>query len=57
MGKLENKKNLTGVLLRSPASGFGDKVFYVDRGRRHWVSWSYLRGGGTNITISGAMSR
>ena len=31
------KKTLPGVLLRSPPSGFGDKVFYVDRGRRHWV--------------------
>lgn len=37
MGKLENKKNLSGVLLRSPLSEFGDKVFYVDRGHRHWV--------------------
>lgn len=31
------KKTLPGVLLRSPLSEFGDKVFYVDRGRRHWV--------------------
>ena len=31
------KKSLPGLLLRSPTSEFGDKVFYVDRGRRHWV--------------------
>lgn len=31
------KKTLPGVLLRSPPSEFGDKVFYVDRGCRHWV--------------------
>jgi SAM-dependent methyltransferase len=30
-------KTLPGVLLRSPTSEFGDKVFYVDRGCRHWV--------------------
>lgn len=31
------KKLLPGLLLRSPTSEFGDKVFYVDRGHRHWV--------------------
>ena len=31
------KKTLPGVLLRSPTSEFGDRVFYVDQGRRHWV--------------------
>lgn len=30
-------KSLPGILLRSPLSEFGDRVFYVDRGLRHWV--------------------
>lgn len=30
-------KRLPGLLLRAPASVFGDKVFYVDRGQRRWV--------------------
>lgn len=37
MAEHENKRTLSGALLRSPLSEFGDKVFYVDRGRRHWV--------------------
>ena len=36
-GEADMKKSLPGLLLRSPTSEFGDKVFYVDRGRRHWV--------------------
>ncbi len=28
---------LPGMLLRSPGSPFGDRVFYVETGRRHWV--------------------
>lgn len=28
---------LPGLLLRSTTSEFGERVFYVDRGRRHWV--------------------
>lgn len=31
------KKTLPGVLIRSSLSEFGDKVFYVDKGCRHWV--------------------
>lgn len=31
------KKSLPGLLLRSQSSEFEDKVFYVDRGHRHWV--------------------
>ena len=30
-------KLLPGLLLRAPLSEFGDKVFYVEAGRRHWV--------------------
>lgn len=30
-------KSLPGVLLRSPSSVFGERVYYVDRGRRHWI--------------------
>lgn len=30
-------RKLPGMLLRSPASEFGDRVFYVENGRRHWV--------------------
>ena len=30
-------KLLPGALLRAPLSEFGDKVFYVEAGRRHWV--------------------
>jgi SAM-dependent methyltransferase len=39
IGKDESamKKILPGQLLRSQASEFGDRVFYVDKGRRHWV--------------------
>lgn len=33
--KMKNK--LPGLLLRSTTSEFGEKVFYVERGRRHWV--------------------
>lgn len=32
---MENQ--LPGILLRSPASEFGDRVYYVEHGRRHWV--------------------
>jgi len=32
-----NKKFLPGRLLRSQTSEFGDRVFYVNLGRRHWV--------------------
>jgi SAM-dependent methyltransferase len=41
------KKTLPGVLLRSPTSEFGDRVFYVDQGRRHWVrdgEWLFRNG-------------
>ena len=31
------KKTLSGILLRSRRSEFGEKIFYVDKGRRHWV--------------------
>lgn len=31
------EKTLSGQLLRSQASEFGDRVYYVDKGRRHWV--------------------
>lgn len=31
------EKTLQGRLLRSQASEFGDRVYYVDKGRRHWV--------------------
>jgi SAM-dependent methyltransferase len=31
------KNKLPGLLLRSVSSEFGDKVFYVDKGKRHWV--------------------
>lgn len=31
------KKILPGQLLRSQASEFGDRVYYVDKGRRYWV--------------------
>ena len=31
------EKSLPGLLVRSTASEFGEKVFYVDRGRRYWV--------------------
>lgn len=37
MSNLKMEKSLPGVLLRSPLSEFGDKVFYVERGYRHWV--------------------
>ncbi len=36
-GSSKMKKILPGVLLRSQASEFGDKVYYVDRGRRYWI--------------------
>jgi predicted SAM-dependent methyltransferase len=36
-GNSKMEKSRPGVLLRSQASEFGDKVYYVDRGRRHWV--------------------
>jgi SAM-dependent methyltransferase len=31
------EKTLSGQIIRSQNSEFGDKVFYVDKGRRHWV--------------------
>lgn len=34
---LPTTRNLPGQLLRSQASEFGDRVYYVDKGRRHWV--------------------
>lgn len=30
-------KTLPGILIRSRQSEFGDKIYYVHRGRRHWV--------------------
>jgi predicted SAM-dependent methyltransferase len=36
-GNSKMEKSRPGVLLRSQASEFGDKVYYVYRGRRHWV--------------------
>jgi hypothetical protein len=46
---LNMKKSLPGVLLRSCSSEFGDKVFYVDRGHRHWVrDGEWLRRNGFN---------
>lgn len=30
-------KTLPGRLMRSQTSEFGDRVYYVDKGRRHWV--------------------
>ncbi len=35
--KLPIKKTLPGRLLRSQTSEFGDRVYYVYNGRRHWV--------------------
>jgi SAM-dependent methyltransferase len=37
MMNTQMNKNLPGILLRSPKSEFGDRVYYVDSGRRHWI--------------------
>lgn len=34
---LPMEKTLSGRLLRSQSSEFGDRVYYVDKGRRHWI--------------------
>ena len=34
---LPMEKTLPGRLLRSQGSEFGDRVYYVDKGRRHWI--------------------
>ena len=31
------EKTLPGRLLRSQSSEFGDRVYYVDKGRHHWI--------------------
>jgi len=52
MSDLNIKESLPGVLLRSPISEFGDKVFYVDRGHRHWVrDGEWLKRNGFNWSI------
>ena len=37
MNNSNMKRTLPGVLLTSPTSEFGERVFYVNRGQRHWV--------------------